>query len=125
MLILSPFATCHCHPLAIISRLATMLCHAQDDACLVCASRKEQFGKYLALKTLYSSESSPMKNLHPCLASIAKLKASKSLKPSLPLPLTSVSFPQLSQWIFFLSSAPLQKNYLLQHSRLYRDLKEF
>ena len=48
------------------------------------ASKIEQFGKYLTLKTLENRDSLSSINLHTCLANMALLKLQRSLKPNPP-----------------------------------------
>lgn len=47
-------------------------------------SKNEELGKYLTLKTLYSSVFSFLKVRHPCLENRAILKILKLLNPKLP-----------------------------------------
>ena len=82
------------------SLASRMLCHAYDPTILNPLSRTEQFGKNLALKTLYNMESMLCTRRHTCLPRSARLKFSKSLNPNPPWLFGWQNFFQAIQCIF-------------------------
>ena len=87
-------------PLSRISWAAKILFQMKELLGTSTASKNPHLGKYFALKQLSNNESFPCINLHPCLASIARLKLRISRKPIPPSFLGVDSVSQLLQWIF-------------------------
>ena len=80
--ILFPYPTLHRKPIFRRCFPSQMLCQMYDGRWPSFACMKDVFLKYLARKTLATREWGFCTSLHPCLASSAKLTASRSLKPS-------------------------------------------
>ncbi|KAL5842966.1 hypothetical protein ACOSQ3_013569 [Xanthoceras sorbifolium] len=88
-----------------------MLLQVNEGSLPTLHSRKKELEKYLAISTLAKRESGEEKILHPCLASMAWLKATISLNPIPPKLLGKHIFFQGNQCTFLLlSRVPYQKS---------------
>lgn len=102
-LILSPLPTLHLRPFLTRCWAAMTLRQVKEGLFPSEAFTKSLFGKYLALRTLYTNEFWPICSPHPCFAKRAKLKSFKILKPLPPHDFGLHIFSQLSQAVFFSS----------------------
>lgn len=90
ILMLVPSPMCHLRPKISTSLPARILFQVYKEFFLSPASMKDLEGKCFAFKTLEYKESSFIINLHPCFASMTRLKTERSLKPKPPSSLLMV-----------------------------------
>ena len=108
-----PLPTLHRVPFQITSRPLKILLQVYEGLHPNFEFNTSPFGKYLALKTLAQRESGFDKSLHPCFASIARLKACKFWKPIPPFDFALHIFSQLTQVIFDSSCLYPHQNFLI------------
>ena len=95
-----PSPIVHLYPAWIISLAASKERHTKEGLVPSSASKKEVFGKYLALYTLKNSGPLLWIRRYACLVSIARLKAWRSLKPLPPSSLKCIVYANLSNGFF-------------------------
>lgn len=109
----SPLPTLHWVPFRMIFRPSSKLVHNHEDLgppnCLLPRSIRK-IHPFESLITLAQKASGELINLKNCLASKARLKVSKSLKPKPPLNFGSKSFAHAPNGFFFQSQSFPTKN---------------
>ena len=104
-----PSPILHSIPFSMTILALRILCHAKEPFELF-ASNTNPDGKNLALNTLKNSEVLSICSPHTCLANIASLNLTKSLKPNPPSDLCLHNVSKFFQWIFLRSPLSPHQN---------------
>jgi len=117
ILIFSPFPTLHCNPSNKTPIAYKIFLQAYDGLYPNEASKNSPCGKYLSFITRATRESGFLSNRHPCFASRARLKSSKSRKPIPHFFFEAPSLVQLIQATFLASIDRPHQNRLIKELR--------